>query len=91
MLHSRDAGIRRTEPEGKCGHSCSRALKLAVNYLRERYQDPVDLEDLSALTGLNRFALVHAFTIDSGFLPCVPDPDSDRAGPLLLEGGVPPS
>ena len=79
------------KPRESAGHLSSRALKLAVNYLRERYQDPVDLEDLSALTGLSRFVLVHAFTHQFGIPPhAYQIRIRIEQSRILLEGGVPP-
>jgi len=51
----------------------------------------VDLEDLSDLTGLSRFTLVHAFTHEIGIPPHAYQIGIriDRAR-TLLEGGVPP-
>jgi AraC-like DNA-binding protein len=79
------------KPRESAGHLSSRALKLAVDFLREHYQDPVDLEDLSALTGLSRFVLVHAFTHQFGIPPhAYQIRIRIEQSRILLEGGVPP-
>jgi AraC-like DNA-binding protein len=45
------------------------AVRQAMDCLRERYRESVDLAELSALTGLSRFALVHAFSNQVGISP----------------------
>jgi len=62
-------GHAERKPREPSGHSCRAAVKQVMDYLRERYQEPVDLEELSALTGLSRFYLVHAFSTQVGIPP----------------------
>jgi AraC-like DNA-binding protein len=45
------------------------AVRRAMDYLRDCYQEPVDLEDLASLTGLGRFSLIHAFSSRVGMPP----------------------
>ena len=54
-------------PRSRAGFSL--ALKRAMEFLREHFREPIDLEHLSMLTGLSRFTLVHAFTRQVGMPP----------------------
>jgi AraC-like DNA-binding protein len=45
------------------------AVARAKAYLRERYDQPVTLDDLALESGLSRFRLVHAFTKEAGLSP----------------------
>lgn len=56
-------------PVAPWGKANGTAVRRAMECLQARCQDPVDLEDLSALTGLSRFCLVHAFTAVVGIPP----------------------
>lgn len=44
-------------------------VERAKAYLRERFNDPVSLEELAAACGLSRFHLAHAFTKEAGMSP----------------------
>lgn len=46
-----------------------RAVEGARTYLRERFSEAVSLQELSAVSGLSRFHLVHAFTREWGLAP----------------------
>jgi AraC-like DNA-binding protein len=74
------------------GRNDGSAIKVAKAHLQERYQDPVDLEQLSALTGLSRFSLVHSFSRQVGMPPHAFQThvriEKARA---LLEVGIPPA
>ena len=90
-LHGMQARAERT-PMAPCGKDNGSAVKGAVAHLQERYQDSVDLEELSVLTGLSRFSLVHAFSSQIGMPPHAYQTHVriERAR-ALLEVGIPPA
>lgn len=47
----------------------SRAVARARAHLRERFNEPVSLEQLAGVSGLSRFHLVHTFTREVGLSP----------------------
>jgi AraC-like DNA-binding protein len=57
------------KPRPPSGRNARSALQIAKTYLRDHWQDPVSLDDLSAATALSRFTLVHAFTAQEGLPP----------------------
>ena len=57
---------RAPAPEPKHGKL---AVERARAYLRERFSEAVSLQELSAVSGLSRFHLVHAFTREVGLAP----------------------
>jgi len=56
-------------PPRRSWHACDAAITRAKDCLRDRFRDQVDLEELTALTGLSRFALIHAFSSRVGVPP----------------------
>ena len=76
------------KPRASVRQGSTTAIRLAMECLRERYRDPVDLEELSALTGLSRFALVHAFSNQVGIPPHAYQirVRVERARALLMKG-----
>jgi AraC-like DNA-binding protein len=46
-----------------------RAVERAMTYLRERFNEPVSLDQLAAACSVSRFHLVHAFTREAGLAP----------------------
>ncbi len=68
------------------------AIHRALECLREGYREGTDLETLAALTGLNRFHLVHAFCRAVGMPPHAFQVHVrvERARALML-GGIPPN
>lgn len=45
------------------------AVERAKDHLQQRFDEPVSLEELAAVSGLSRFRLVHAFTTEVGISP----------------------
>jgi methylphosphotriester-DNA--protein-cysteine methyltransferase len=90
-LHGMQARAERT-PMAPCGKDNGSAVKGAVAHLQERYQDSVDLEELSVLTGLSRFSLVHAFSSQIGMPPHAYQTHVriERARPSWKWGSPPP-
>ena len=68
------------------------AIKQAMCYLREHYQEPVNLEELAALTRMNRYSLLRAFSKRVGMPPHAYQIHVriERAR-AFLELGLPPS
>ena len=80
----------RRPPQCPIGNA-QRAVERARIHLREHYAEPVSLAELSSLTGLSRFHLVHVFTRYAGLPPHAYQIHIrvERARALLLSG-VPP-
>jgi AraC-like DNA-binding protein len=57
------------KPRADSGRTCAAAINLARNYLRDHFREPVGLDELATLTGLNRFSLVHCFSSKLGLPP----------------------
>ena len=62
-------GYGERTPRPPAGRPCGAAIRRAMDCLQDRYQEPVDLNELSALTGLSRFALAHTFSQRVGLPP----------------------
>lgn len=80
----------RRPPQCPLGNA-HRAVERAKIHLREHYAEPVTLAELSSLTGLSRFHLVHAFTRYAGLPPHAYQIHIriERGRALLLDG-IPP-
>jgi len=85
-------GYAERTPRQPSPRLCGAAVRQAMDCLRDRYQEPVDLEELADLTGVGRFSLVHAFSAQVGLPPHAYQIRIriERAR-VLLERGVPPT
>lgn len=67
-------------------------LSRAREFIRERYKDPISLDDLAMISGLSRFHLVHTFAAAFGLPPHAFQIHVrvEKARPLLA-AGIPPA
>lgn len=62
--------LRHSEhPTADAWVSSRSAVERTKAHLRRRYDEPVSLDDLAAVSGLSRFRIVHAFTTEVGISP----------------------